>query len=157
MGNNEESNTILIQLAKDWLESVAKGQKGREMERQAVQNLYSMHVQKGLIQCNFIVPKSLFDGDGNWHVGAIATLIDIVGASAIHTTHANIHVSVDFNISYFSTIKVQDEVAIEAKVLGHKINLSSVMLVIKKKQNGDLVAKGKLWMSAFDINLKSKM
>ncbi|KAI3862336.1 hypothetical protein MKW92_039838 [Papaver armeniacum] len=148
---------ILIQFAKNWLESVVTGQKGREMECQAVQNLHSIHVQKGLIQCNFIIPKSLYDGDGNWHVRAIATLIDIVGASVVHTTHANIHVSVDFNISYFSTVKVQDEVEIEAKVPGHKGNLSSVMVVVKKKENGDLVFIGKLWMSAFDINLKSRM
>ncbi|KAI3934977.1 hypothetical protein MKW98_009896 [Papaver atlanticum] len=112
-GNDEESNRILIQFAKNWLESVATGQKGREMERQAVQNLYSIHVQKGLIQCNFI------DGDGNWHVGAIAPLTDHVGASVVHTTHADIHVS--------------EEVEIEAKVLAHKGNLSSVMVVIKKK------------------------
>ncbi|KAI3845673.1 hypothetical protein MKX03_006653 [Papaver bracteatum] len=114
------------------LESVATGQKGHEKELEAAQSIYSIHVQKGVIQYNFIVPKSLSDGDGNWHVGVIATLIDIVGASAVHTTHANIHVSVDFNVSYFSTVKVQDEVEIEAKVLGHKVNLSPVMVVILK-------------------------
>ncbi|RZC90539.1 hypothetical protein C5167_029672 [Papaver somniferum] len=74
--------------------------------------------QKSLIQCNFVVPKSLSDRDGNWRVGAITTLIDLIGASVIHTIHGNIHVSVDFNISFFSTVKVQEEVEIEAKVLG---------------------------------------
>ncbi|RZC90543.1 hypothetical protein C5167_029677 [Papaver somniferum] len=141
----------------DWLESLAKGEISSEIETQPVQNLYAIHVQNGLIQCNFIVPQSLSDRDGRWRVGAIATLIDTIGACAAHTTHGNINVSVDFNISYFSTAKVQDEVEIEAKVMGNKGNLSSVMMVIKKKENGDLVAIGKQWMSVYDLNHKSKM
>ncbi|KAI3897627.1 hypothetical protein MKW92_012644, partial [Papaver armeniacum] len=55
---------------------------------------------------NFIIPQSLSDKDGNWHVGAIATLIDIVGSTAILTAVGNINVSVDFNISYFATAKI---------------------------------------------------
>ncbi|MCL7026849.1 hypothetical protein MKW94_004744 [Papaver nudicaule] len=157
MANDDETNTIPIKYAKNWLESAAKGQKGSEFDGQALQNLYSIHVQKGFIQCNFIVPKSLSDRDGNWHVGAIASLIDLVGASAVYTANGSINVSVDFNISYFSTVKVQDEVEIEARVLGQKGNLSSSTVVIKNKGNGDLVAVGKQWMSAYDLNLKSKM
>ncbi|KAI3845683.1 hypothetical protein MKX03_006663 [Papaver bracteatum] len=140
-----ETNTIPIQIARDWLESTARGQTGREIDRQALQNLYSVHVQKGLIQ------------DGNWRVGAIATLIDLIGASVVHTIHGNIHVSVDFNISFFSTVKVQEEVEIEAKVLGDKGSLFSFTVVIKKKENGDLVAIGTQWMSVYDLNHKSKM
>lgn len=116
--DDDEDNTIPIQIAKEWLESTASGQTGRKIDRQALQNLSAVHVQKGLIQCNFVVPKSLSDRDGNWRVGAITTLIDLIGVSVIHTIHGNIHVSVDFNISFFSTVKVQEEVEIEAKVLG---------------------------------------
>ncbi|RZC75640.1 hypothetical protein C5167_051119 [Papaver somniferum] len=96
------------------------------------------------------------DGDANWHVGAIATLIDI-GASDVHTTHANIHASVKFKISYFSSVKVQDEVEIEAKVLGHQGNLSSDMMVIKMKENGDLVVIGKPWILHLILILKIKI
>ncbi|RZC75637.1 hypothetical protein C5167_051122 [Papaver somniferum] len=155
--DDDEVNTIPIQIAKEWLESTARGQTGREIDRQALQNLYSLHVQKGLIQCNFVVPKSLSDRDGNWRVGAIASLIDLIGASVVHTIHGNIHVSVDFNISFFSTIKVQEEVEIEAKVLGDKGSLFSFTVVIRKKENGDLVAVGKQWMSLYDLNHRSKL
>ncbi|KAI3862340.1 hypothetical protein MKW92_013900 [Papaver armeniacum] len=154
MRKNENES---LKMAKDWIQSLAQGRQGREIETQALQNLYSVHVQKGLIQCNFRVPKSLSDRDGNWHVGAIATLIDIIGASAIVTVVGNINVSVDFNISYFSTAKIDEEVEIEAKVLGHKGNLSSNMVVIKNKENGELIAVGKQWMSAFDLKHKSKL
>ncbi|XP_026411412.1 uncharacterized protein LOC113306715 isoform X2 [Papaver somniferum] len=155
MENDDDANTIPIQTAKDWLESLAKGQEAREIETQALQDLYSVRVWRGLIRCNFIVPQSLSDKDGNWHVGAIATLIDIIGATVEHTSFGKRHVSVDSNVSYFSTARVQEEVEIEAK--GHKGNLSSVVVVIKKKENGDLVAIGKEWMSAFNHHPKSKM
>ncbi|KAI3832874.1 hypothetical protein MKW92_002056 [Papaver armeniacum] len=142
--NDDDAITTPIQSAKDWLESLANGEISSEIETQPVRNLYAIHVQNGLIQCNFIVPESLSDGDGRWHVGAIATLIDTIGACAAHTTHGNINVSVDFNISYFSSAKI-------------KGNLSSVVVVIKKKQNDDLVAIGKQWMSVYDLTHKSKM
>ncbi|KAI3921236.1 hypothetical protein MKW98_029978 [Papaver atlanticum] len=163
-GNDEEISTIPIQIARDWLESTARGQTGCEIDRQALQNLYSVHVQKGLIQCNFIVPKSLSDRDGNWRVGAIATLIDLIGAS------------VDLNISFFSTVKVQ---RLKLKYWEIKRNLFSFTVVIKKKEHGDLVflflffvliqsaglrsprgdlvAIGKQWISLYDLNHKSKL
>ncbi|KAI3939691.1 hypothetical protein MKX01_029853 [Papaver californicum] len=141
-----------IKTAKDWIQNLAQGRRGREIETQALQNLHSIHLQKGLVRCNFIVPKSLSDKHGNWHAGAIATLIDIIGASAIFATVGNLSISVDFSISYFSTAKINEEVEIEAKVLGHKGNLSSNMVVIKNGVNGELIAVGKQWMSAFEIS-----
>ncbi|KAI3862342.1 hypothetical protein MKW92_039844 [Papaver armeniacum] len=132
-----------IKMAKDWIQNLAQGRKGREIKTQALQNLHSIHLQKGLIRCSFIVPKTLSDKDGNWHAGAIATLIDIIGSSVIVATFGNITVSVDFNISYFSPAKTR--------------NLSSNMVVIKSKENGELIAVGKQWMSAFDLKHKSKL
>ncbi|RZC75636.1 hypothetical protein C5167_051121 [Papaver somniferum] len=157
MENDDDAITIRIQSAKNWLESLAKGQESTEIETKPLQNLYSIRVRRNLIHCNFIVPQSLSDGDGRWHVGAIATQIDVIGATVAYTSFGKHYVSVDFNISYFSTARVQEEMEIEAKVLGHKGNLSSVMVVIKKKENGDLVAIGKEWMSAFSNHPKSKM
>ncbi|RZC90548.1 hypothetical protein C5167_029683 [Papaver somniferum] len=162
-----DANAIPIQHIKHFLETLAKaamdllgnlpkGLKGSMIETQVLQNLYPIRVWRDLIHCNFVVPQSLSDGDGRWRAGAIATLIEIIGACAVYTSVGNLSVSVEFNVSYFSTGKIQEEVEIEAKVLlGHKGNLSSVVVVIKKKQNGDLVAIGKQWKSAFDINLKS--
>ncbi|KAI3977526.1 hypothetical protein MKX01_000439 [Papaver californicum] len=155
--DDDDANTVPIEYAKHLLETLAKGQsamyllrslpkeyKTSEIETQAIQNLHSICVQKGFIHCNFIVPQNLSDRDGNWHVGAIATLIDLVGACAVYTSFGNLNATVDFNVSYFSTAKIQG-------------NLFSVMVVIKKKENGDLVAIGKLWKSALDLNLKSKI
>ncbi|KAI3845664.1 hypothetical protein MKX03_006644 [Papaver bracteatum] len=132
-------------MAKDWIRNLAQGRKGREIETQALQNLHSK--------------MAYFDADkdGNWHAGAIATLIDVIGSSVIVATVGNITVSVDFNISYFSPAMINVKVEIEAKVLGHKGNLTSNMVVIKNKLNGELIAVGKQWMSAFDLKHKSKL
>ncbi|KAI3921235.1 hypothetical protein MKW98_029977 [Papaver atlanticum] len=161
MENNDDAITTRIQSAKNWLESLAKGQESSEIETKPLQNLYSIRVRRNLIHCNFIVPQSLSDGDGRWHVGAISTLIDVIGATVAYTSFGKHYVSVDFNISYFSTASfkyVREETEVEDKVLGHKGNLSSVMVVIKKKDNGDLVASlGKQWMAEFSNHPKSKI
>ncbi|KAI3938722.1 hypothetical protein MKW98_011874 [Papaver atlanticum] len=84
MENDDDAITTPIQSAKDWLGSLAKGQISSEIETKPLQNLYATLVQNGLIQCNFIVPQSSSDRDGRYDTW---------------------NVSVDFNISYFSTAK----------------------------------------------------
>ncbi|KAI3862339.1 hypothetical protein MKW92_039841 [Papaver armeniacum] len=155
MKKDEDDSDGWIKMANDWIHNLAQGRSG--IETQSLQHLHSIHAQKGLVRCNFIVPKSLSDRDGNWHGGAIATLIDTIGASAIVTVVGNINVSVHFSISYFSTAKIGEEVEIEAKVLGRKGKFSANMVVIKNIENGELIAVGKQWMSAFDPKLKSKL
>ncbi|KAI3977522.1 hypothetical protein MKX01_000435 [Papaver californicum] len=145
-----------IKMAKDWIQNLAQGRKGREIETQALQNIHSIHLQKGLTRCNFIVPNSLSDKLGNWHAGAIATLIDIIGSSAIVTTVVTSPYPV-ISTHPTSTAKNNEVVEIEAKVLGHKGNLSSNMVVIKKKENSELIDVGKQFMSAFDLKHKSKL
>lgn len=45
----------------------------------------------------------------------------------------------------------QEEVEIEAKVVGHRGRLSSVVVEIRRKSNGELIALGRQWMSAATI------
>ncbi|KAK2649173.1 hypothetical protein Ddye_016662 [Dipteronia dyeriana] len=51
----------------------------------------------------------MYDEDGNWHVGAMATLINSVGGAATHSFGGHVKTSVDFDISFYSTAKIQDE------------------------------------------------
>ncbi|KAI3938723.1 hypothetical protein MKW98_011875 [Papaver atlanticum] len=98
--NDGDANAIPIQHIKHFLETLAKGAmgllgnlpkelKGSKIETQILQNLYSIRVRRGLIHCNFVVPESLSDGDGRWRAGAIATLIEIIGACAVYTSVGN--------------------------------------------------------------------
>nr|POF06368.1 hypothetical protein CFP56_59431 [Quercus suber] len=72
-----------------------------------MEGLKVVHAQKGFIRCHFLVPSRLADKDGNWHVGAMATLIDNVGAATIFSSIGLVKASVELNISYYSTAKIQ--------------------------------------------------
>nr|DAD35568.1 TPA_asm: hypothetical protein HUJ06_006208 [Nelumbo nucifera] len=78
-------------------------------------------------------------------IGAVASLIDIVAAAAITSVTGTINVTVDFNISYFSTVKINEEVEIEAKVVGNQGKFVSVTVEIRRKDNGELVVSAKQW------------
>ncbi|XP_077228814.1 uncharacterized protein LOC143861770 isoform X2 [Tasmannia lanceolata] len=160
-------------VAKNWLENLANGGarqvkdlgdgKPREfkaLDAVALKGLQILRAEKGLLFCKFVVPNHLSDKDGNWSAGAIATLIDDVGSLTVFSFFNQIKVSVDFVISYFSTVKINEEVEIEAKVLGPQGKLSSMMVEIRKKVTGELVALGKQWMSAVKpegVDRKSKL
>ncbi|KAF7843368.1 Thioesterase superfamily [Senna tora] len=88
------------------------------------------------------------DENGNWHVGAMATLIDIIGGLTAFSFTAYENVTVDFAVSYFSNAKLYEEVEIEGKVVGKKERMTSVSVKVRKKHNGELVALAKLWMAA---------
>ncbi|MBA0693979.1 hypothetical protein Goari_004315 [Gossypium aridum] len=76
------------------------------------------------------------DPDGNWEVGAMFTLIDDVGAASIYSAADHVKASLDFNISFHSTARTQEEVEIEAKVIAEKGKLSLVVVEIRRKRNG---------------------
>ncbi|KAL5729162.1 hypothetical protein ACHQM5_002150 [Ranunculus cassubicifolius] len=137
---------------KKWLEDVSHGLQGGKIEHRSLQGLKVLIAQKGYIQCSFVAHKLVSDHDGNWHPGAMATLIDDVGAAAIGSSVGRIRLSVNFDISYFSMVKIKEEVVIDAKIVSNKGKLSSVLVEIRKKDSGEIVARGKQWMySAFDL------
>ncbi|KAF8388955.1 hypothetical protein HHK36_025639 [Tetracentron sinense] len=144
-------NLDISERAKEWLADLAAGRLGQEIETLALRGIQILQAKRGLILCNFIIPERLSDKDGNWHVGAIATLIDAIGAAAIVSSVGLIKASVNFDISYYSTAKIHEEVEIKTKVLGHKEKLTSVMVEIRRKENGEMVALGKQWMTSIKL------
>ncbi|GLT45169.1 hypothetical protein SLA2020_190210 [Shorea laevis] len=92
----------------EWLKNISEGNTTSKLEAITMEGLQIVNVQKGLIRCNFTVPSIVPDSDGNWQVGAMATLIDRVAGAAVHTTTVgHIYVTLDFTISYHSTDKIQ--------------------------------------------------
>jgi len=49
----------------------------------------------------------MWDADGNWHVGAMATLIDDVGGAATYSVADHVKATLDLNISFYSTARIQ--------------------------------------------------
>ncbi|KAE8665539.1 acyl-CoA synthetase family member 3 [Hibiscus syriacus] len=71
------------------------------------------------------------DVDGNWHVGALASLLDLLGGVAIFSVANRIISSVDFNVSYYRTAKIQKHVEIESKVTA---NRGKLWLKLREKE-----------------------
>ncbi|KAK8274438.1 hypothetical protein V6Z11_D10G073700 [Gossypium hirsutum] len=130
---------LQLQRSLKWLDDVTHGIIGYELESRSLAGLQVIEARTGFLRCNFIVPLLASDINGNWHVGAIATIIDNVG------------VTVNFNITYYSTAKIQDEVEIEAKVKGNKGKLTSMAVEVRNKSNGgQLIASATQWTAAND-------
>ncbi|KAF6164440.1 hypothetical protein GIB67_025266, partial [Kingdonia uniflora] len=152
----EDESAEYSESAIKWLQDVTRAHASSGIEALTLGGLDIVKAQKGLIKCNFVVRENIADKTGNWHPGAMATLIDCVGAAAIMTSVGYIKVSVNFNVSYFSTAKIGEAVEIEAKILGHRNKLSSVIVEIRRKENGDVIAIGKQWMISKFIIEKTK-
>ncbi|CAN1836749.1 hypothetical protein LINPERHAP1_LOCUS34873 [Linum perenne] len=103
--------------------------------------------RKGFVRCRFTVSDRV-TVKGNWEVGAIATLIDDVGAAAIFSMVGHVKASLDFTVSFFSTAKSLEEIEVEAKVIGEKGRLASVVIEVRRRSNGELIALGKQWMAS---------
>ncbi|OMO66681.1 Thioesterase superfamily [Corchorus olitorius] len=121
-----------VQISQKWLLGLSEGTLSHQLEAIAMEGLQILHSQKGFIRCNFVVPSRASDADGNWHVGAMATLIDDVGAAAIYSLVNHVKASLDFSISFYSTAKIGEEVEIEAKVEANKGKLSHVLVEFRK-------------------------
>ncbi|XP_034900059.1 uncharacterized protein [Populus alba] len=131
-----------MQSSNRWLEDLSNGL-GHQLEAITLEGLKIVKAHKGFV---------LY---GNWHVGAMATLIDDVGAAAIYSYGGHIKASVDLNISFLSTAKIQEEVEVEAKVVGDKGRITSVLVEVRRKSNGELIALGKQWMASHNNSNKA--
>ncbi|XP_057953240.1 uncharacterized protein LOC131147722 [Malania oleifera] len=109
----------------------------------AIKGLRVDRVEPGLIACSFKVPPRLVDSNGNLSSGAIANLVDEVGAAVIHGEGQPMDVSVDMSISYISTAKLNDELEITSRLLGRKGFYSGTIVLLKNIATGEVVAEGR--------------
>ncbi|KAJ7963029.1 putative Acyl-CoA thioesterase [Quillaja saponaria] len=150
MGYSESS----VQETINRLTNLSNGTAGQELEALCAKGLQVVQAHKGFILCRFIIHDRLSDEDGNWHAGAIAVLVDnLVGATTYSAT-GDFSVTVDYCISYYSKAKIHEEVEIEAKVVGMKGKLSSIVLEVRKKETGELIALGKEWTTSAKVRAR---
>ncbi|PHT46715.1 hypothetical protein CQW23_15873 [Capsicum baccatum] len=100
-------------------------------------------VEPGLVFCTFKVPPRLTDREGKLASGAMANLVDAVGAGCVNVGGNPTNVSVDMSISFLSSAKVDDELEIIGQVLGKKGGYSGTSVVVKNKATGELIAEGR--------------
>ncbi|KNA11780.1 hypothetical protein SOVF_131980 [Spinacia oleracea] len=100
-------------------------------------------VESQLVVCSFKVPPRLTDRNGNLGSGAIANLVDEIGAVVIYREGLPMNVSVTMSISYVSTAKVDDELEVTSKLLGRKGSIFGTIVVLKNKATGETIAEGR--------------
>ncbi|XP_057834694.1 uncharacterized protein LOC131045172 isoform X2 [Cryptomeria japonica] len=98
---------------------------------------------RGHVVCTWTVPARLTDASGALYAGVIATIVDDIGCVASLSDSQPQKVSVDMNISYISTAKVNDEIEVDARVLGHKGGFSMTYVNLKNKATGETIAEGR--------------
>ncbi|MBA0650469.1 hypothetical protein Goklo_017886 [Gossypium klotzschianum] len=110
---------------------------------------------------DFVVPNAISDVDGNWSVGALASLVDIIGLVTIYSFANRATSTVDLNVSYYSTATIQvksflftcgvfllgEHVEIESKVSANRGKLMHAVVEVRRKGNGEVIAIGKVWMA----------
>ncbi|KAA3489659.1 Acyl-coenzyme A thioesterase 13 [Gossypium australe] len=100
-------------------------------------------VQPGFVSCTLKVPSRLTDKSGNLAKGAVANLVDEVGAAVVHVEGLPMNVSVDMSISFLGTAKLNDELEITSKVLGQRGSYSGTIVLVRNKATGELIAEGR--------------
>ncbi|KAL6200296.1 hypothetical protein ACLB2K_030078 [Fragaria x ananassa] len=109
----------------------------------AVTGIRVDRVEPGLVVSTLKVPPRLTDRAGNLANGAIANIVDIVAHSPIYVVGQPANVSVDISISYVSAAKVNDELEITSKWLGQRGRYSAILVCLKNKATGELIAEGR--------------
>ncbi|KAJ4954210.1 hypothetical protein NE237_031042 [Protea cynaroides] len=146
-----------IGFAKKRLEELSQGRRLiNDIGSLSLEGLQIVRIQRGSILCNLVVPEHLADhSSGNWHVGAMTTLIDLVGGLTLVSSTgrwARYTVTVNLSVSFLSTVKIGEEVEIEAKVLDRRGKLSSTIVEVRRKENTEMVALGKQWISQVKVD-----
>ncbi|XP_009374288.1 acyl-coenzyme A thioesterase 13 isoform X2 [Pyrus x bretschneideri] len=103
----------------------------------ALRGILVERVEPGVVLCSFK------DRDGKLANGAIANLVDIVGASVAYIPGLPMNVSVDISVSYVSTAKLHDELEITSRVLGRTGGYCGTMVTFRNKSTGEIIAEGR--------------
>ncbi|KAH1084933.1 hypothetical protein AAZX31_07G017100 [Glycine max] len=95
-----------LEVIRKWIKGLSDGTYGQEFTSTTrVIRLVKAH--KGFILCDLIIHSGLLDENGNWHVSAIATLVDIIASFTSYSVTSCLQVTLDLSISYYSTAKLQ--------------------------------------------------
>ncbi|KAM0908143.1 hypothetical protein ACQ4PT_015650 [Festuca glaucescens] len=95
-------------------------------------------IEPGRALFSFTVPPRL-----TMHGGTVASLVDLVGSAVIFAGGSpTTGVSLDITISYLNVARANEEIEIEAKVLGIGETTGCVTVEVRRKATGEVLAHG---------------
>ncbi|KAG8054476.1 hypothetical protein GUJ93_ZPchr0001g31593 [Zizania palustris] len=101
-------------------------------------------IQPGHVLCSFTVPPRLANAGGRMHGGAVASLVDLVGSAVFFAGGSpTTGVSVEITVSYLDAARANEEIEIEARVLGIGGTTGCVTVEVRRKCTGEVLAHGR--------------
>nr|AFK33840.1 unknown [Medicago truncatula] len=110
-----------------------------------LRGLRSDLIEPGHVVFSMNIPPRLLNSGKHLHVGAIVTLVDVVGAIAIPAAGfpMDTGVSLEINVSCFDAAYVHEEIEIDNKVLRVGNAIAVVSVEFRKKKTGQIFAQGR--------------
>ncbi|KAL6616493.1 hypothetical protein ACP70R_038763 [Stipagrostis hirtigluma subsp. patula] len=101
-------------------------------------------IEPGRALCTFTVPPRLTDASNRMHGGALASLVDLVGSAVFFAGGSpTTGVSLEITVSYLNAARANEEIEIEARVLGIGGTTGCVTVEVRRKSTGDVIAHGR--------------
>ncbi|OQU87989.1 hypothetical protein SORBI_3003G378301 [Sorghum bicolor] len=101
-------------------------------------------IEPGRALCSFTVPPRLTDKSKRMHGGALASLVDLVGSAVFYAGGSpTTGVSLEITISYINAARANEEIEIEGTVLGIGEKTGCVVVEVRKKSTGEVIAHGR--------------
>ncbi|GAB6029926.1 hypothetical protein CHUAL_005624 [Chamberlinius hualienensis] len=99
----------------------------------------------GCCVCELTVDEQMANASGNLHGGCTASIVDLVSTLALISSPSDSlpGVSVELNVSYISAASLGNDIIVDAQTLKVGKNLAFLLVTIKRKSDGVLVAVGK--------------
>jgi acyl-coenzyme A thioesterase 13 len=109
-------------------------------------DLEIVHVGAGVVRARLVVRDAVQNFFGNFHGGAIATLVDDVGTFAVMAAdhYHRPGVTTDLHVSYLKSATAGDAVLIEAAVVSCGLTLAFVEVTLTSESRGDAIARGQM-------------
>ncbi|CAL4953393.1 unnamed protein product [Urochloa decumbens] len=94
--------------------------------------------------CGAIIASNPKDASKRMHGGALASLVDLVGSAVIFVGGSpTTGVSLEITISYLNAARANEEIEIDARVVGIDERTGCVTVEIRKKATGEVIAHGR--------------
>ncbi|XBH94384.1 hypothetical protein VPH35_085172 [Triticum aestivum] len=90
-----------------------------------------------------VPPRLTTSASNRMHGGAVASLVDLVGSAVIFAGGSPLTgVLLDITVSYLGAARANEEIEIEARVLGLGDKTGCVTVEVRRKDNGQVLAHG---------------
>uniref|UniRef100_A0A0E0JRU6 Acyl-coenzyme A thioesterase 13 n=1 Tax=Oryza punctata TaxID=4537 RepID=A0A0E0JRU6_ORYPU len=103
-------------------------------------------IQPGRVLCSFTIPPRLTNASSKrMHGGAVASLVDLVGSAVFFAGGSpKTGVTVEITVSYLDAAHANEEIEIEARVLGIGETTGCVTVEVRRKGTGEVLAHGRI-------------